>query len=67
LNFSADNDRVSLQNTNGNSCKVIVKDIQIKDQGEWIVNIWTTQGQNRTLKQFVHKISLRHNGKSLFE
>ena len=64
LNFSAENERIVLDIKNGRSCKLIIKEVEMQDQGEWKFFIETKQGQNKTMKKYFHNVAMRHNGKS---
>ena len=65
INFRADDDRIILEKTNDDECKLSVKNTKIKDIGEWQFDIQTIQGQNKTLKKYTHHISIKSNGKSI--
>ena len=65
FDFSAENGRIILEKTNDTSCRILVKNIQIRDEGQWMFTVETAQGQNKTLKKFLHNVSVKVNGKKI--
>ena len=57
--FSADNQRIKLQKSRDGSCKVIIDHVQTRDNGEWKVFIEYGKGEDKTLHEYQHHVSVK--------
>ena len=64
IDFSEDNGRIILQKLRDGTCKLIIKNVEFKDEGEWSFSTEVIEGNRKLYNKYEHHIVLRQNGKT---
>ena len=59
FNFSAGNQRIKLQKSRDGSCNVTINDVHTTDNGEWKFFIEYGKGDDKTLHEYQHHVSVK--------